>query len=207
MSSVEPPTQSTGIWPPESKDTLPPNIPVTEQPVPPMPAKPRRRFRYAALFVVMVIVLLVGGVAGGVVGVNVIAPRLTGQNLLIHTLTDIGGNPLFDARVQGEPPVPQAPFIFLEAQAAGDGQAMWNQLSPSEQQALSSQGGSPTKLTSLLQQQGKIDVKEITFVGGAMLSDGREACVFVVTANVNGALRQAPYYFTVDTNGKIDEFH
>jgi hypothetical protein len=39
------------------------------------------------------------------------------------------------------------------------------------------------------------------------MNDGREATMFVVTADVNGALRQVPYYFTVDTQGKIDEVH
>lgn len=209
MSAPESPTPSTEPWPPDSKDTLPPNIPLTASTtIPTPPPRKSSRGKLIGLIIISIVVPLILGIAiGAVLGVKVIAPHFNKQTPLIHSLSNIGGNPLFSARVNGEPPIPQAPFKFLEAQAQDNGQTMWNLLSPTEQQALAAQGGSAQQLTALLKTQGKIDVRQITFAGGAMLNDGREACVFIVTADVNGALRQAPYYFTVDTNGKIDEFH
>ncbi|MCL4541684.1 MAG: hypothetical protein M1396_05030 [Chloroflexi bacterium] len=211
MSAPESPTPPTEPWPPGSKDTLPPNIPpAASTAISTSPLSPRKsgRGKLTGLIVITIVVPLIVGIALGVVlDAKVIAPHFNKQTTLIHTLSNIGGNPLFSAHVNGEPLIPPAPFKFLEAQAQDNGQAMWNELSPSEQQALAAQGGSPQQLTALLKKQGKIDVRQITFAGGAMLNDGREACIFIVTADVNGALRQAPYYFTVDTNGKIDEFH
>jgi hypothetical protein len=114
---------------------------------------------------------------------------------------------LLSARVEASPPVPRAPVIYLEAQAKGDGQTAWNELSAAAQQQIAAQGGSAAALTQELQQSPLPPVKQITFVGGSVMGDGREATMFVVTADVNGALRQVPYYFTVDTQGKIDEVH
>jgi hypothetical protein len=114
---------------------------------------------------------------------------------------------LLNAAVDPAPPVPAAPVRYLEAQAKGDGQTMWTLLSAAAQQQLSANGGSPQALTQMLQSNPRPALKQITFVGGSQMGDGREATIFVVTADVNGQLRQAPYYFTVNTEGKIDEVH
>jgi hypothetical protein len=122
-------------------------------------------------------------------------------------MKNVNGDSMVSANVNGRPPIPTAPIRFLEAQAKGDGTGMWNELSTDFQQQLAQQGGSADALTQALHQGPLPDVQQITFVGGSVLAGGDEACIFVVTANVNDTESQVPWYFTVDPTGKIIEFH
>lgn len=217
-----PTTEEPGTWL-EGRDILPANTPAhisTSQPPPvPPPAAPERRTRpWSLILGVPLLILLVlgavwlvgsaGSVRSGLLGVlpGHAAAAATAQPT-IRAASSVGGDPLLSARVEASPPVPRAPVIYLEAQAKGDGQTAWNELSAAAQQQIAAQGGSAAALTQELQQSPLPPVKQITFVGGSVMGDGREATMFVVTADVNGALRQVPYYFTVDTQGKIDEVH
>jgi hypothetical protein len=218
MSTADRPTPAQegspeGTWL-EGKDILPANLPTQpadlDRPVGP----PRKRPRPWSLIVglpLLIIVCLALGVFGGLRLGSMLSggngAMFSGGQGGIATANDINGDPLLSARVESEPALPQAPVRYLEAQAKLDGQTMWDQLSPSAQQQFSSQGGSAQAFTQALQQGPHPDVKQITFVGGSTMGDGREAAIFVVTADVNGTLRQVPYFFTVNTDGKIDEVH
>jgi hypothetical protein len=83
----------------------------------------------------------------------------------------------------------------LEDQARGDGQAAWDELSVAAQQHIAQQGGSAISLTQELQRSPLPPILQITFAGGSTMIDGREAAVFIVTANVADTQRQVPYYF------------
>jgi hypothetical protein len=52
-----------------------------------------------------------------------------------------------------------------------------------------------------------MQIKSITYVAGSRLNDGRVATIFAITFSVNGSDTELPYYFTVNTDGLIDEFH
>lgn len=222
MSAPEQPSSSDqGTWL-QGRDILPANIPHQVAPSP-APVKPpegpeRRRPRPWSLILGVPLLIVVLAVAWLVTSSgdlrSRVAAALPGHAAAaataapgIRALANVGGDPLLSARVESSPPVPRAPVLYLEAQAKGDGQTAWNELSGAAQQQISQQGGSAAALTQALQQSPLPPVKQITFVGGSVMSDGREATMFVVTADVNGALRQVPYYFTVDTQGKIDEVH
>ena len=218
----QPPKEEPGTWL-EGRDILPANTPTAIYPSPPPPSQPatppaRRPRPWSLILGVPVLILLVlgavwlvgsaGGVRSGLIGAlpgHAVATA-TAQPA-IRAASNVGGDPLLSARVETSPPVPRAPVVYLEAQAKGDGQTAWNELSAAAQQQIAAQGGSAAALTQELQQSPLPPVKQITFVGGSVMGDGREATMFVVTADVNGALRQVPYYFTVDTQGKIDEVH
>lgn len=195
-----------GVWDGTSHDILPANIPPGPRDaggsVPPA-RRPRRRGRIVSWFVVG----LVGIGLGVAVGLRFGLPLVVARGGAVHTLTNVFGDPLVNARVIGEPPIPKAPVAYLEAQAKGDAQAMWALYSPTAQQLLTKAGEGPQQLTQALQAHPLPPIKQITFAGGVVLSDGREATIFVVTADVNGVLEQAPYYFTVNANGQIDEAH
>jgi hypothetical protein len=107
----------------------------------------------------------------------------------------IDGDPLVSARLEGNPPVPMAAVQYLEDQARGDGQAAWDELSVAAQQQIAQQGGSAVALTQELQRSPLPPILQITFAGGSTMIDGREAAVFIVTANVADTQRQVPYYF------------
>jgi hypothetical protein len=107
----------------------------------------------------------------------------------------IDGDPLVSARLEGNPPVPMAAAQYLEDQARGDGQAAWDELSVAAQQQIAQQGGSAIALTQELQRSPLPPILQITFAGGSTMIDGREAAVFIVTANVADTQRQVPYYF------------
>lgn len=216
------PSNDQGTWL-QGRDILPANTPspVAEPKpaAPPPEATPPRRPRRWSLILglpllIIIVLVVVGLVASGGSLTSRLAASLPGSAGAsatagpgIQTAANIGGDPLLSARVETSPPVPRAPVLYLEAQAKGDGQTAWNELSQAAQQQIAQQGGSAAALTAELQQSPLPPVKQITFVGGSVMNDGREATMFVVTADVNGALRQVPYYFTVDTQGKIDEVH
>lgn len=218
----QPPNEEPGTWL-EGRDILPANAPAridaNQPPLPQPAAATTRRPRPWSLILGMPLLILLvlgvvwlvtsaGSVRSGLMGVlpGHAAATATAQPA-IRTASNVGGDPLLSARVETSPPVPRAPVIYLEAQAKGDGQTAWNELSAAAQQQIAAQGGSAAALTQELKQSPLPPVKQITFVGGSVMGDGREATMFVVTADVNGALRQVPYYFTVDTQGKIDEVH
>ncbi len=217
----QPPSDDGGTWL-QGRDMLPPNIPnqVGQRPItaPEVSAPVRRPRPWSLILGVPLLLVIVLGAAwimtsGSGSRSNLLA-NLPGRAVAtatpdsgIRALSSVGGDPLLSARIQTSPPVPKAPVLYLEAQAKGDGQTAWNELSPAAQQQIAQQGGSAAALTQALQQSPLPPVKQITFVGGSVMGDGREATIFVVTADVNGALRQVPYYFTVDTQGKIDEVH
>ena len=218
----QPAKDEPGTWL-EGRDILPANTPTQirpSQPPPPQAAPlPERRPRpWSLILGVPLLIVLVLGVAWLVTSSSGVrsgllaslpghaAATATAQPD-IRTAANVGGDPLLSARIETAPPVPRAPVIYLEAQAKGDGQAAWNELSAAAQQQIAAQGGSAAALTQELQQSPLPPVKQITFVGGSVMGDGREATIYVVTADVNGALRQVPYYFTVDPQGKIDEVH
>jgi hypothetical protein len=220
----QPESEQQGTWI-EGRDILPANIPQQSAPIPPpapptsAPQRPGSHPRPWSLIIgvpVLIIVCLAIGAAvlsartgqGGILtGLGARATATPTAGSTIHTAADIGGDPLLGARLETSPPIPRAPVLYLEAQAKGDGQTAWDELSAGAQQQLAQQGGSAAALTQALKQSPLPPLKQITFVGGSTMSDGREATIFVVTADVNGALRQVPYYFTVDTAGKIDEVH
>ena len=189
-------------WASNRQDILPANI-LTGPPAAPSARRPRRGRAIAR----MLAVGLAGLVLGVILGLRVGMPLVVGRGGAVHTLATVNGDPLVNARVVGEPPIPQAPIAYLEAQAKGNGQAMWALYSPQAQQLLTKAGGGPQQLTQALQANPMPPVKQITFAGGVLLNDGREATVFVVTADAGGALEQVPYYFTVNANGQIDEAH
>ena len=217
----QPPSDERGTWL-QGRDMLPPNIPNQggqQLVAPPEVSAPVRRPRpWSLLLGLPLLILILLGAAwvvtsGGDARSKLLA-NLPGRAAATATVdpgiraaSDVGGDPLLSARIQTRPPVPKAPVLYLEAQAKGDGQTAWNLLSLTAQQQITQQGGSAAALTQALQQSPLPPVKQITFVGGSVMGDGREATIFVVTADVNGALRQVPYYFTVDTQGKIDEVH
>ena len=210
MSAPEPTAgENQGTWLEGRRDILPANLPTMLAPpgAPPTaagaPAPARRRPRPWSLLVGLPLVALLFFGLGTVVSARFLRSAAGG----IQTGSNIGGDPLLSAHVEATPNLPPAPVHFLEALAKGDGQAMWQELSAASQQQITQNGGSPQALAQALQQGGHPDVTQITFAGGSTLPDGREAAIFVVTANVNGALRAIPYYFTVNTEGKIDEFH
>ncbi|HEY8742576.1 MAG TPA: hypothetical protein VIU62_05730 [Chloroflexota bacterium] len=217
----QPPTDEGGTWL-QGRDILPPNIPnqAGQQFVPaPEPVVRARRPKPWSLILgvpLLIIVVLAAawmiGSGGGarsslLAGLPGHAAATATADPGIRAASNVGGDPLLSARIESSPPVPKAPVVYLEAQAKGDGQTAWNELSTGAQQQITQQGGSAAALTQALQQSPLPPVKQITFVGGSVMGDGREATIFVVTADVNGALQQVPYYFTVDTQGKIDEVH
>jgi hypothetical protein len=194
-----------GSWASAGQDILPANI--LTGPASAVSPPPARRRRHGRAIAGVLAVGLAGLVLGVILGLRVGMPLVVGRGGAVHTLTTVNGDPLVNARVVGEPPIPQAPIAYLEAQAKGNGQAMWALYSPQAQQLLTKEGGGPQQLTQILRAHPLPAIKQITFAGGVLLNDGREATVFVVTANVNGALTQVPYYFTVNANGQIDEAH
>lgn len=215
----QPAPDDRGTWL-EGRDILPANLPQQGVPftppgvAPPKQRRPRRWSLIVGLPLVILGVLAVAAVMSshvlGVIGPGGSAPSAAVQSnasASIRVMTSIGGDPLVSAQVDPTPPIPKSPVAYLEAQAKGDGQTAWDQLSAIAQQQLAQQGGSAAALTQDLQQNPLPPLKQITFVGGSVMTDGREAAIFVVTVDVNGALRQVPYYFTVDTQGKIDEVH
>jgi hypothetical protein len=217
------PSNDQGTWL-QGRDILPANIPSQAAepkpaaPPPPESPPPRRPRRWSLilgvplfLIIVLIVVAVVttgGGLTGRLPGGTAGTAAASGTaEPGIQTAVSIDGDPLLSARVETSPPIPKAPVLYLEAQAKGDGQTAWNELSAAAQSQIAQQGGSAAALTAELKQSPLPPVKQITFVGGSVMNDGREATMFVVTADVNGALRQVPYYFTVDTQGKIDEVH
>jgi hypothetical protein len=218
-----PESEEQGTWV-SGRDILPPNFPHQAPPTAPPPAPalgaPRRPRPWSLILGVPLLVIIVlgvawvvtssgsahGGLLAGLPGRAPAAATAT-DGSSVRTATDVGGDPLLSARVETSPLVPRAPVLYLEAQAKGDGQTAWNELSAAAQQQITQNGGSAAALTQALQQSPLPPVKQITFAGGSTMNDGREATIFVVTADVNGTLRQVPYYFTVDTQGKIDEVH
>lgn len=220
-----PESEEQGTWV-TGRDILPPNVlhqaPLSAPQPQPGPAapSPHRPRPWSLILGVPLLVIVVLGVAwlvtssgglrsGLVAGLpgQAAATATAAGGTSIRSAANVGGDPLLSARVEASPLVPRAPVLYLEAQAKGDGQTAWNELSAAAQQQITQNGGSAAALTQALQQSPLPPVKQITFVGGSTMSDGREATMFVVTADVNGALRQVPYYFTVDTQGKIDEVH
>lgn len=218
MSTSDPATPAQegapqGTWL-EGKDILPANLPTQPADLDRPSGKPRKRAKPWSLIIglpIVVIICLALGVYGGLRLSTMLtggsSGLFSGSKGGIATANNVNGDPLLSARVESEPALPEAPVHYLEAQAKGDGQTMWDQLSPGAQQQFTSQGGSADAFTKALQQGPRPDLKQITFVGGSTMGDGREAAVFVVTADINGSLQQVPYYFTVDVNGKIDEVH
>ena len=217
------PSNDQGTWL-QGRDILPANIPsqfAEPKPAAPPPASPppeRRPRRWSLILCVPLFIINLINLVGLVASGGGLASRLTAglpgnaraaatAEPGIQTAVNINGDPLLSARVETSPAIPRAPVLYLEAQAKGDGQTAWNELSAAAQSQIAQQGGSAAALTAELQQSPLPPVKQITFVGGSVMNDGREATMFVVTADVNGALRQVPYYFTVDTQGKIDEVH
>lgn len=218
MSTSDPATPAQegapqGTWL-EGKDILPANLPTQPSDLDRPVGPPRKRARPWSLIVGLPLVIIVC-LALGVVGGLRLSTMLTGASGGafssgqggVATANNVNGDPLLSARVESVPTLPQAPVRYLEAQAKGDGQTMWNQLSSNAQQQFSSSGGSAQAFTQALQQGPRPDVKQITFVGGSTMGNGREAAIFVVTADINGSLEQVPYFFTVNTDGKIDEVH
>jgi len=212
----EPSQGQEGTWL-QGHDILPSNIPgakaaetlLQNQPVAVVEPPKRRRRRWSVIVglpVVAILFLAIGLVAGHYFLASPAQLSASGGGQ-VHTMTNVGGDPLVSAAVDASPQIPIAPVHFLEAQAKGDGQAMWNLLSPAAQAQLSSQGGSADALTKGLQGGPLPTVKQITFAGGSQMSDGRWATIYILTADLNGQIRQVPYYFTVNTDGKIDEFH
>lgn len=196
----------------QGRDILPSNIPTAQSPAltPEQPSNgqaPRRKPRRWSLIVGLPVVAIVFLVVGFFVGTNLTGGSGAGSAAGMRTLSNVGGDPLVSAQVDPTPPIPKAPVLFLEAQAKADGQAMWDQLAPEAQQAITQGGGSPEALTAALQKNPLPTLRQITFVAGYQMNDGREATIYVVTADVNGSRQQVPFFFTVDTNGKIDEYH
>jgi len=211
----EPSQGQEGTWL-QGHDILPSNIPGAKaaetlfenKPAAPVEPPKRRRRRWSVLVGLPFVAILLVAI-GLVVRLHFASPAQlsasgSGQ---VHTMTNVGGDPLVSAAVDASPQIPIAPVHFLEAQAKGDGQTMWDLLSPAAQAQLSSQGGSADALTKGLQGGPLPTVKQITFAGGSQMSDGRWATIYILTADLNGQIRQVPYYFTVNTDGKIDEFH
>lgn len=218
MSTSEPSTPAQegapqGTWL-EGKDILPANLPSQPADLDRPVGKPRKRAKPWSLIIglpVVIIICLAIGVYGGLRLSTMLTGGgggpFSGSQGGVATANKVNGDPLLSARVESEPALPESPVHYLEAQAKGDGQVMWDQLSPTAQQQFSTNGVSPQAITQQLQQGPRPNLKQITFVGGSTMGDGREAAVFVVTADINGSLQQVPYYFTVDVNGKIDEVH
>ena len=212
MSNAEeskPEPQDTWL---QGRDILPSNLPSAQSPAltaeqPSVESAPRRKPRRWSLIVGLPVVAIIFLIVGFLVGNTLSGMSGGGSAAGMRTLTNVGGDPLVSAQVDATPPIPKAPVLFLEAQAKGDGQAVWDQLAPQAQQAITQGGGSPEALTAELKQNPLPPLRQITFVGGYQMNDGREAAIYVITADVNGSRQQVPYFFTVDTNGKIDEWH
>lgn len=101
---------------------------------------------------------------------------------------------------------PPALQTYIKGQTSFDAALMWTAMSDQLQQAVVSQGGSPEALQQNLEQartQGR-RFKDVTYLTGYRLDDGRAIFLYVLSMEADGDSRQVPYLFTVGKDGKID---
>ena len=108
----------------------------------------------------------------------------------------------------GEPSLAAPPAVesYIKGQGNFDANLMWKAMSERFQQRIMAQGGSIEGLQQQLdaaRAQGR-QFKDVKYIAGYRLNDGRTIHLYVIDMEVGGELVQIPYLFTVDRGGKID---
>ncbi len=160
----------------------------------------------------LVAVLAIGVIAWGLAG-----PALTGRGLAqarsapvtsAAATSDNSANSSSLASTAADKSVPPSPVVeaYLEAQANYDANGMWNHISDSLKQQLSSSNTTVNQLQQELnsaKQSGRRYVAA-TYFGGTLIDTGTYAYFYVLTEQDPSGSTRVPYIYVVGQDGKID---